>query len=363
MRRQLASLALLFALLPAAAVAQRAGVLLGFDDGSTLWVARDSLGRVRTLRSDTLLIVPRRDGFWKAGVSSTASVRSDGTGRRRRAARRPECVETEYRPNWFELSVWAGPLDRRPFIKRLSGSEAADLREECGTRDIALTFVSPDYVSIDEHFTTEYVAGLNIRQRGAIVPIDSLARRGYAALLDLEQALVDPIPTDSATDARLVNECRTNDEAARIDKLLEGESGYERFIRRAPGRWQLVLRFSRPGAAWQGMVVECRTDYQLPSSVVGYDALPARWEAIEEQVRGARDAVGSPAGDMLVVLAGGKLLVFAPRGGQLGTPIAESPAPPGDLVLAQWATGTHVSRWSAQLAPYLAPVIPARGTR
>jgi hypothetical protein len=362
-RHTLASLALVVALLPAPAVAQRAGVLLGFDDGTTMWVAPDAEGRVRAHRSDSLLIIPHGGGFWNAGVSITAGAHAVERGGRRRPVRRPQCLETEYRPDWFELAVWAGPIGRKPYIKSLPDSVAAALRRECGTRDITFTFVGSEYLSVDEHYTTEYAAGLNSVQRAGLVPIDSLARRGYADLLDFKAWSTDPLRVDSATDARLLDQCRASRGAKEIDELLSEDFEHELLIRRAPGRWELVMRFSRGGAAWQGMIVECGTSYPLPASIVGYDALPMSWEAIEQQVPGARDAVASPAGDMVVVLAGGRLLVFAPRNGQLGAPIGEAPTPPGDLVMAQWATGTYVAVWSAQLAPYLAAAAAPRGTR
>ena len=82
-------------LLASSATAQRAGVLLGFDDGSTMWVAPDASGRVRALRNDTLLIVPRADGFWKTGVSITAGSRRAERAGGRRPGRQPRCLETE----------------------------------------------------------------------------------------------------------------------------------------------------------------------------------------------------------------------------------------------------------------------------
>jgi hypothetical protein len=66
---------------------------------------------------------------------------------------------------------------------------------------------------------------------------------------------------------------------------------------------------------------------------------------------------------MVVVLAGGKLLAFAPQGGRLGASLVEAPAPPGDLVLAQWALGPYVARWTAQLASYMVATVPDRRGR
>ncbi|MGE5049010.1 MAG: hypothetical protein ACM3PC_10600, partial [Deltaproteobacteria bacterium] len=82
------------------------------------------------------------------------------------------------------------------------------------------------------------------------------------------------------------------------------------------------------------------------------------WSAIKDVLPGASTAFESPAGDMLVVLEDGVLYAFLPRAGVLGPPVAHF-ALAGDPVLAQWAVGPHVARWTAEVTPLLQRGPPA----
>ena len=94
------------------------------------------------------------------------------------------------------------------------------------------------------------------------------------------------------------------------------------------------------------------------------DALTPAWNAIVRAVPDLVDAVSSPSGDLVVALKGREgvreLLVFAPAGGRLGTPKATIPIEYGVFVMAEWATGRSVARWTTELSRYLLPQGGAR---
>jgi hypothetical protein len=75
-------------------------------------------------------------------------------------------------------------------------------------------------------------------------------------------------------------------------------------------------------------------------------------EAIKNRIliMGVRDLFWSPNHELLVVLVNTELQVYSPHGQDLGRPVIsmklkESESP----VMAEWATGSNVARWTAEL--------------
>jgi hypothetical protein len=96
----------------------------------------------------------------------------------------------------------------------------------------------------------------------------------------------------------------------------------------------------------------------LPESLVAANGSAVSWEEVVGAVPGAYDAMASPAGDLLVVLAPHQLCAFTLRDGKLVTPAARrafgvapqpSGAPTENAVLIEWALGRSVERWTRKL--------------
>lgn len=332
------------------ASAQRSGVLLGLSETRTLWIAPDSTGRVHILENDSLLLVPRATGFWKVGRVAAGAAGEDTLAR------------------WSTDSLWAAPLDwpaRRPRpagpgAPEADSAEADESEDAFGFSERHVTFVSPTQVSVTEH----YESNAALPSYGNPASVDPLEALAIAGIGTVPRDAGLPLDTSEATRGRFHAPCaRQYRQAARDEGLglsltfdeMASWASENWYIARGAGRWQLVRRFWVGTGAGRGFVFDCDAPYRLPARIVGHDTLRPAWGQIARQVPGATDAVASPSGDLVVVLTPDRLRAFTPRGQRLGAAVAELPVQSPQIVMAQWATGRHVRRWGAALAPWLTP--------
>lgn len=134
-----------------------------------------------------------------------------------------------------------------------------------------------------------------------------------------------------------------------------GETGrtYDWGVIRNPGRW--TARLAEPVAAannipgisyrWVG------DNWEMPEAIVSHDRLCCNWNSITAMYPKAFDAVSSPAGDWVALLMPDRLVAHAVRGGvPERQPLFEMPLAEGErTVMAQWATGSYVEKWSKEL--------------
>jgi len=357
-------------LVPRPVEAQRSGVLVGLSTGRTLWIAPDANGGIRVLERDGVLVVPRKTGFWKTGFTKAETPpdtltypppdrEPDSTQMWWGRACNPDICH-----DWFALALWAAPIDHpTPRADYPSDDFRNDLiwtlRREGGSLSGEVTFLSPDYISLTEHYEFN---GSASGTHGHIVSLDSLGLEPFILGLG-EEVAGDPIAIDSALAAGFLRECtrqyRTSDDVDGPDMDDLGEAEWSRYIARKNGQWRLYWLFTVSGGGGRGARFSCELPYRLPVAVVGRDRLTPAWNAIARAVPELVDAVSSPSGDLVVALrgreGGRELLVFAPAGGRLGTAKATIPIEYGEIVMAEWATGRSVARWTAELSRYLQP--------
>ena len=368
----------------AAAPAARSGVLLGVASLGTLWIAPDASGRIWILVREGEIVVPRADGFWSvrteaavvaADESLAGDARSDAAAEDSAASAAPEeaepapedslveaerCDDGSCEPggDWFARALVASPLGT-PAREAIYGADAervAALRETDGTSEIEVVFASPAWIAFSEYFETDELSP--IRRHGAgIMHLDSLAARPYV-YPDLPGP--GPLAFDEAARSRHARECarqyvRADARAVGDDELFAWPAR-TLYLGRSAGRWRLFERFAVATGIMRGFVFDCELSDSLPVSLVGHDRLAPSWAELRRQLPAAIDAVASPSGDLVVVVADDWLRVYAPRGGRLGAPAASLALPFPRLVMAQWATGAEVARWTRALAPHFEPV-------
>jgi hypothetical protein len=121
----------------------------------------------------------------------------------------------------------------------------------------------------------------------------------------------------------------------------------------ADDRWTVVRRAGawRPQLAQQNGLGGCDVSAEiaapLPRSFTGPDRLALPWGRLASSIPGLIDAVSSPNGSWTVAITRSGLM-FVSGKAQKRTPITtvnESLR----LVMAQWALGKHVARWSAAI--------------
>jgi hypothetical protein len=89
------------------------------------------------------------------------------------------------------------------------------------------------------------------------------------------------------------------------------------------------------------------------------------WAEIRRAHPAATDAFSSPSRDLVFVRVGDSLQIHAVSNGKVGPRTGAVNVGVRDVLMIQWATGSHVARWDAEIAAMLsrglrAPhVIPA----
>lgn len=125
-------------------------------------------------------------------------------------------------------------------------------------------------------------------------------------------------------------------------------------VERGQGYWQLKAQASCfPIIACMQVSTFSMPKYRAPRQLVGHNELFPSFDTIKKVVPAARDAVCSPRRDLVVVTTDTDgLLVFTPRDGNLGAPVAQFPVS-GKIVMAEWAPGRFVAIWTSKLRKLL----------
>lgn len=90
---------------------------------------------------------------------------------------------------------------------------------------------------------------------------------------------------------------------------------------------------------------------KAPQNLVSYNQLGYRFGEIKKNVPDAIDAVSSPNMDLLVVLTPFSLIVY--MGNDFANPTKFQLKKDESLIMAEWALGKYVDKWTLELSKYL----------
>jgi hypothetical protein len=388
--------------MPGSAALGQSGLLLGMADGCenadqpcavrnhTLWI-RPHDGRIEAMKIPDL-IVPRQDGFWRVGVRMYCRKEGfDGEGGSQQAQDTADRSEYGFQDTWF-----AGPASEPPALEGLAKGEERDLLDcpkqvtvdhSCGADHFAVVFVNGEYISIDEQADSECGAHPDGEEAGFVGRLDG-GIGAKIAYSDMEGAGASDTMEEAAAHVQVENEVGYPQEENTLEEMREkypkwpsmtdrervaalqdtesdfcpGESsGEDWYFERDGGKWIAHGVVDRPHVCGGYLT------YDLPfeAPFAGPFAGPISMEAIRKQAPDAYDAIWSPNKEMVVVLVGElkrdkvtgeriptktSLEVFFPHGEQLGKPAATLPTEESTgPVMAEWATGSNVARWTAEL--------------
>jgi hypothetical protein len=361
----LRTLALLFAALTvvrASTALGQAGVLIGLSPGrtsaepeaqfvgyETLWVRIDSAGL--PTRTVPELLVPRRSGWWRAGVAVGCSGQSGDESSitevlwTRPAADTSDVLAPEYCADSTETPK--ADSAESEVIYRSYGSR------HCVTQRYDITFLAPNHIAVRNH------SG----QTEACEPRGGRSTSN-AAVMHLgsdSTALMTELLGPGAY--RLVaSAVRSSEESKSCESRDDAEPGAGLYITRRAGRWRAVAFF-------RGWMMSCEVETEVKATVLrsatGPDVLRPSWPEIRRAYPSATDAFSSPDGDRVFVRVGDSLHVHGASNGKVGARLGFINVGERSVVMVQWATGGHVSRWDREIAEMLrrglrAPrVIPA----
>ncbi len=320
---------------PSATAAEASGLLLGLSrvdpkggataSGAsahrTLWIAPLD-GRPAVAADGRGLVVPRKDGFWRADVKASGG------------------------PGWLTDVLAVGPVSASPPERVLTPPLCArrGLRPVQGlsTLRLLIRFLGTGAVSTDVALWLDC---------GQIDGGESSFRIETAALDPARPLAIEAALGPSGADAL----ARTIAPLLGRHRGLCAHAGTWGVVRR-PGRWVVVARVECRREGAPTTIDEVELHVPLPTALVGHDALVPAWPAVRKAVPRATDAFASPGGDLVVVLTPGEAVAYRPVAGRLGRALLHVPLEAGEApVMAQWATGRHVARWTRELRQILKP--------
>jgi hypothetical protein len=351
-----------------------------YPTNRTLWIAPQN-GKMQILELPDL-IVPRKTGFWRVGVRSYCHPKGTKYG-------------ADY-DIWSDVALFALPVSERPIVYGL-----VQCREPVQTSDAAQQSCEDVENDVEDGIDVQFVNRdyLSLRKwarNGPCAPhpdgsdLWSVQRLGDPfrvpiAYGDIEGNLASNDYEWKAADALLENASGIFDDGQKMP-LGEGNTEEDMEIRENFPKWSkmpdvykvTVMQTLNDGcfpkhddrdwyiARNRGQWVAhgrfdthrlCGTevDFELPlhASFAAPATAPISLDAIGKQVPGAYDAFWSPGREMVVVLIDPdhtSLEVFLPRGQVLGKPVISMQLKEFEgAAMAEWATGSNVTRWTAEL--------------
>lgn len=352
-RMHILALCLLFLALPYPAHAQRSGVLLGLRHGDpsafvsetepleyrTLWLAPVS-GELAVVVELPTLVVPRNDGFWRLDIESSCGI-TEAT-----MEMEGPFVDRYTEPVWRKLGSTRtfvpgdGRLDCYDAwrqVRDLHGDTADEglYAEPCNIRDVGISYASPELASFDTYSAqTEFCSPGRYTSRTQLTVVDTLQHT--PSLMDLLT------PARRAAVMRLWDEGKSG---CTFEETPDENWG----IVRGVGEW--VTEFSSTGPTvcrGEGMA-DFDIRERIPAALARSE--PAEWlSRLRRVVPSVDDYFVSPAGDLIVVRSGDELSAFTVERGELRDTMFRYRLRADErVILVEWATGSHVARWSAEL--------------
>ena len=288
----------------------------------TYWVVKDG-SRVQLAATADNLIVPRPDGFWRIGSRVM-----------------------KWRDVYSEEYVWASSAIGRP----LTTSEHDDGR--CtGYTFSRIVFVLDKYLASTGGSESECHGHVNSWKEAGIAALASVRDRQTSLFGSIGIADVFGRPG-----------------AAALRKALRTDEGSDSgwTIMRSRGRFQVITWAETPRG---------QSGINQPLSLtpttkqIGWHSSPVDWPAVQKAVPDATDAFRSERGDLLIVVGAHEIVAFTPSANGFGEAKLRIPLPETEnhAVMAEWATGVYVQRWTMavnmlarQAVPPVVPETPKR---
>lgn len=315
------------------ALGQDIGLLLGLSAPSetdslparlaTEWITY-SRGTARKARTLAGLVIPRPSGFWRVAIVRGCAVPD---------AADPDDLD---RVHCYD-SLWTAPITQ-PVPPVIEGWV-----QPCTTEYYDLHFASPSSIALSSRlwesdcaarsFSDTYRAWVRTYESERPVKFASLGAGASEAYqdavrraLNVGTALDEPEPQGPTCEAQPLE-----------------QHGWR--IERDSAQWRAVA-FQQQGS--ELCQLQQAVDWPLPAAVIGYPEPPVDWAVVSRIEPDARQAFTAPGGALLLVVAPDGIRLYAMDAAQQGTRLLALPA--RTVVMAQWAMGRSVARWTRTLA-------------
>ncbi len=343
--------------LPCELKAQNSGALIGMEIGraeeaqefgdikppkyQTLWIAADPNGKLAVLATIPELIIPRRDGFWHLGVKQVCEFTADTDGQ---GGGNEEIRQAVWAASAGQAAKVAQVRECAPDApaKEPEGStdaaaENAHPITQCGFTLSDIEFVSPELISVRNYQSQSesceargghYATTFHVRR------FDEDTPASFGKLLGPEagQAYARALPKKGKD--------QNGEECGEPYSSTDEEWEIGHFH----GRTTLLVRQSLGNF---GCSADAQIRFRLPSALSGETAVIPDWKTFQLADKEFWDAYVSPSGDLVIVITKTEIRVYELKQSTPGKLLLTLPGHP--IAAVQWATGTHVKDWTAQL--------------
>ena len=259
------------------------------------------------------LLLPRKTGFWKVGVTR------------------------EIDKGAINDIIFAHSFSEQSVSKTPASNGSTGEAENNNSLYNSILYVGNDFIST-ESFNS---ANNNLTGRLKMEPVDNILSDKGVQISDFAgQSGTDALKKAKNEFVMSLNKPNIVETNADIEEENFG-------LVRKTGHWFFKGRMSfeennKPGYS----------DFNInliPSSkLIHYDTLYLPWTLIKDKIPEATDAFTSPNKDIALIISGSKLLIYSINNGSLSDePLKRIKLQEGDsVVMAEWATGDYVDKWS-----------------
>ena len=281
----------------------------------TIWISSHNRDLQSTLEVPDLFI-PRRSGFW------TLSVRTR--------------KYNGFLQDYIELN----PLESRATGFKEVGEQT--IASEGNIRKDIL-FVGDDYIALEYSRTMESETDKSLK----VLPLDNANGQNGILISDIASEGMKDIFYKSLQAHLVSNGIRTNKDL----KDMVSEDNFT--MERRNGHWSLKGRLNLGGT-----YEDFNIGLMPVGKLINYDELHVSWDTIKDKIPMALDAYTSPNKELLIVVTGNFIMVYAIEDGQISqNPMKKIGIKKGEsVIMAEWATGDYVARWEKsfnQLNPFI----------
>lgn len=284
----------------------------------TLWIS--SINReVRPVLEANDIFLPRKSGFWKVEVKKP-----------------DETKRTE------DILLAYSISDINSTYKLIDSLNPGFWNNREGILRKKILYVGNDYISVESIGKGKMKNGNQTWQENRLqtLPVDKISNSRGIKLSDIAGAN----GTMAVTGALEELAKASNAKDIKVTGLENLEENFALF--RKTGHWFMKGRIN-----FQQEEPVSFTDFTInlipPAELVAYDVLHVPWTYIKDKIPQSTDAYTSPNKDLVVVVTGKQLLIYALNGDRISDePVRAVQLQDGDtIVMAEWALGEYMENW------------------
>lgn len=303
----------------------------------TVWMGADASGKFRVLVTIPGLVVPRHDGFWHVGVKQVCEFQSSESGGNESieqviwaaAIGKPGEVEQEQPCRQHKPDDYASPNGRTEDDKNKIS--------QCGYTLTDIEFLSAELIS-QRQYTSQSedcdARGGHYDETYSVRRFDSKEPLSFGELLG---------PRAGSAYTRAIPKTARNENGEDCGAPISATDNEWR-IGRNDGRWAPFVHQSLGNF---GCSVDALVRFHLPAADTGETSVISDWKAFQLKEPGLHDGFLAPTADLAIIVTKEEIKVYEVLGNARGTLLLTLPA--REIVMVQWATGSHVADWTAQL--------------